>query len=80
MEKMMVPKKAEEISRLNVAFEAMERIEKAIENLHTAVMPLKDNGCAYFGTQLENLVGEFKAHLEGLLEAFEEEGEEEVGP
>jgi len=62
----------EALSVINMALEALSRAERATDDLRVRVLELGDQGCAVLGIQLDKLLGEFRTHLEGLLEACEE--------
>jgi hypothetical protein len=62
----------EALSVINMALEALGRAETATNDLRVRVLELDDRGCAVLGIQLDKLLGEFRAHLEGLLEACED--------
>jgi hypothetical protein len=57
---------------INMALEALSRAWTATDDLRVRVTELGDRGCAVLGIQLDKLLGEFNAHLEGLLEACED--------
>lgn len=61
----------EGLSVINMALEALSRAETATDDLRVRVLELGDRGCAVLGIQLDKLLGEFRAYLEGLLEACE---------
>ena len=62
----------EGLSVINMALEALSRAETAADDLRVRVLELGDRGWAVLGIQLDKLLGEFRAHLEGLLEACED--------
>jgi len=62
----------EALSVINMALEALSRAERATDDLRVRVLELGDQDCAVLGIQLDKLLGEFRTHLEGLLEACEE--------
>jgi len=64
----------ETLSVINMALEALSRAETATADLRMCVLEL-DRYSAALGIQLDKLLGEFRTHLEGLLEACEEPGE-----
>ena len=78
----MVPKRREDISRLQSMFSCMREIEKNMDLLMSTTNDLDDmedrKGIAYHIMRLQKVYGELNAHLEGLLEAYEDEGFEIV--
>lgn len=62
----------EEITTINVALEALERIEKAKDDLRLCVLELRDRNLAVLGIQLDELLGEVRSQLEGRLESCED--------
>lgn len=56
------------LSTANLALEALERMEAAKEDLRRCVLELGDRTLAALGIQLDKLLGEINARLEGLVE------------
>jgi hypothetical protein len=55
-----------------MALEALSRAETATDDLRMCVLELGDRYSAALGIQLDKLLGEFRTHLEGLLDACDE--------
>jgi len=62
----------ETLSVINMALEALSRAETATDDLRMCVLELGDRYSAALGIQLNKLLGEFRTHLEGLLDACDE--------
>lgn len=69
----------EDLTTINLALEALGRIEAAKEDLRLCILALGDREGAVLGIHLDELLGEFNAYLEGLLQGCEDNLPSEPG-
>ena len=57
----------DEKQEISEALAALERMDAALNTLHSCLPAFKrDGGYAYYGQQLEELIGEYRTYLEAL--------------